>query len=867
MSYISRLSNAVDFRNKFEEGSSLVRKNAASKLIMVNAHSMPVADEVRPFRSNRYEVSVGTPILIFILFTLVITVGGYFVFQHYKDSIRKDKQDELGAIAELKIRQITTWMAERKADAQVFREDQLFTAAVETWLKQGGQNDETRAKLLARLSSLQHAHSAFGYTSISLLDDQAMLRLSSSTEEAAQQAHEKAQVLDSMRTGQSFMSDIHQGKRGRLDVLETDLVAPLIVAKGQQAHAIGAVLLHIDPHQFLFPLIQRWPTPSPSAETVLVRRDGDTAVFLNELHYRKNAPLAMRLPLNQRQLLATKAVMGKEGVVEGVDYRGVPVVGFLSKVSGTPWFMIAKVDKAEIYAPINRLANWILLLMLCLIGAGGGIVVFWWKKARTQYESHLKHQRLVKHLDFLARYANDIILLLDSTGKIVDFNDRALAAFGYTAEEFLRKNVDGLRTIDFSRPLAERLRQIDQAGGAMIFESMFTRKNGENFPIEVSVRTINIDGEKFYQGIIRDITERKKAEDEILRQKRFFRQVIDSDPNYIFVKDADGRFLLANEAMAKSYGQTTDSIIGKKCSEIVDNPGQVAAYEAANREVLENRQERVAIESGITVNSETQWFQTIRKPLEQDDGKVCVLTIAVNITQQKVAEMKLAESYKKLQRLSLHLEHIRMDERANIALNLHDEMGATLAAIKMGVAWLASKLPADAPQLSAEAANITELTSDGIRIMHQIVTQLRPNLLADVGLTAAINDYVKKFRQHTTIECVLDLPDDEIMLGADQSLTIFRILQEALNNALKHAQADRLEIYLSQRGGSLFMEVRDNGIGFDPSMHKGRSFGLLGIRERALMVGGKARVSSTPGKGVHVCVSIPCLSRESVVSA
>lgn len=1259
---------------------------------MTNTQTTPAANEARAGRSNQYAIRVWKPLLVFILFTLAITAGGYFVFQRYMEDIKNETQGELSGISELKIRQIDNWMAQRMGDAQALRNDPLFLAEVEHWLQQGGTAGE--ATLIERLTSLQQAYAAYGYTSISLLDDHAVLRLSSSADDAPSQEHEKGQVLESMRNGQSFLSDIHLGKRGTAEVLETDLVAPLITGKGAQSHAIGVVLFHIDPYRFLFPLIQHWPTSSPSAENLLVRREGDEVVFLNELRHRRNTPLAMRLPLSQQQLLATMAVLGQEGLVEGVDYRGVPVVGVLSKVTGTSWFMVSKIDKAEIDAPINHLANWMLVLMLALVGAGGGIAVFWRKKESRQYESELNYQRLAKHLDYLSKYANDIIMLLDCTGKIVSFNDRALEAYGYSTEELSSLNIDDLRAIDIPLTACERLRQIDQAGGALVFESTHIRRNGANFPVEASVRLVDIDGEKFYQAILRDITERKKAEEELTRQKNFIRQVIDSDPNLIFVKDACGRFLLANDAMAKSYGQTIEGIVGKCNSEFVDNPGQVAAYDSANREVLENRQQRVAIEMATLSDGKKHFLQTIRKPLEQDDGEVCVLTIAmditelkeleeklqktnralrllgtcnatlvhtgeegqllaeicklivdaggykmawvgmvehdpektvrpvarygsdedypdgaswadteqgrditgtairtgmtqvnqnfmtnpgmehcreaalargyqsnialplssgawtfgmlaiysdtaeafntdevilleeiadnlawgitalrmrteheqaveklrqseehfrfltenstdmiylmslsdgrydyvspssehltgytpeefydtpmlmqtivhpdwhaycqaqwgkllggeipayfefqiihksgeirwmhqrnvpiwsmdgngtlisvqgvitniterkraektlhgqktfmwqvidtdpnqifvkdangrfllvnqsaaaahgstpiemigknlseidsssaaaeegleadrkvikdgrevsliepstlpngeqrwyltiknrltmpdgrlsvlciaVDITQQKLSEMNLAESYRKLQQLSLHLENVRADERARIALNLHDEMGATLVAIKMSVAWLASKLPVEVPQLSVEAARISELVSGGIHTMHQIVTQLRPNLLDDVGLAAAIRDYVNKFRQHSNIECILVLPDEEFALDADQSLTIFRILQESLNNVVKHAQAGRVNIHFSERGESLLMAVRDNGIGFATTLHKEQSFGLLGIRERALMVGGKARISSAPGKGTRVSVSIP----------
>lgn len=1229
------------------------------------------------------------------LFTLIILMGGYSVFQRHKQIILNEEQNNLSAIAELKIGQITTWMTERRGDAQILKDDPLFVSYVADWFRRGSPADESREKIAARLSSLQQVYGISGYTSISLLDEKARLRLSIPADEAPIIDIEKAMLFESMGSGQVAFSDIRKEKQLNNEVIEIDLVAPLLTRKKGRKQPVGAVLLRINPKHFLIPLIQHWPTPSASGENLLVRRDGDRVLYLSSSRHSADTELYKSFAFDLR-LPAAMAILGQEGLMEGIDHRGVPVVSVLGRVPGTSWFIVSKIDKAEIYSSINRLANWMLLLILSLITAGGAIAVYWWQKKNKQHESQLKQQRLTHHLDFISKYANDIILQLDGSGKILAFNDRALDTYGYTAEELSSMSIDNLRVEEFSIPHSDRAKKIDQCGGEMIFESRHAKKNGEQFPIESSVRTLEIAGEKLYQVIIRDITERKKAESEIVRQKQFIRQIIDSDPNLIFVKDSDGRFLLANDALAKSYGQTIDSIIGKHNSDFIADPELLAAYDSSSQEVLMNRNERVAIESGRLADGKNRWFKTIRKPLEQNDGTVSLLTIAMDITdikeaeqeqlrlnrafrllsscnlaimysadenalltevcklivekgayrmawigfaehdagksvrpvarygddagyldsaniswadvehgrgpigiairtgvtqinqdfqtnpllalwraaaiargyqssiaipfccesmvcgvltiysaqahafstgeialleeladnltfgitalrtrversrmveklqkseehfrflaenatdmtflmtlpdggysyvspssthltgykpeefydsprlmlsishpdwhvycveqwdklirgkvdayfefqiihksgearwlnqrnapiwdeggsgvliaiqgmvsditerkraelelqqqkafirqvidanpnqifvkdtkgnflmcnqsladsygmttnqligknqsevnrypeevekyleadskvikegceirliepctlpdgeqrwfltikkpltmpdgqlsvlgiamditEQKLSEIQLAESYRKLQRLSLHLEHVRADERARIALNLHDEMGATLVAIKMSVAWLATKLPDEAPLLAAEVARITELVSGGIQTMHQIVMELRPNLLGDVGLAAAIRDYVKKFSQHTKIECKLALPVDEFSLGADQSLTLFRILQESLNNVAKHAQASRVKIVFTKREDSILMAVKDNGIGFDTNARNEQSLGLLGIRERALMVGGKARISSTVDKGTRVTVSIP----------
>ncbi len=345
------------------------------------------------------------PLLVFAIFVIAITMTGYAVFLRYKEDMKLDAQNDLGGIAALKIEQITNWMGERKGDAQTIMESPFFLAEVDRWLQRGSPKDETRAMLMNRLSLPHRTQADHGYTSAFLFDDKAIPRLSYPEGDDSELGHEKQGVLESMRSGKIIFSDVHeyQKEHGAKHVFEMDLVVPLFVGKGKRAHVIGAVLFHINPNHFLFPLIQSWPTASQSAENMLVRREGDEVVLMNEMRQIKNMPLAMRLPLGRQELLSVKAVMGQQGLAEGVDYRGVSVVGVLSKVPGTSWSLVSKIDQTEIYAPINKLAAWMLGLMAALVGAGGGLTIFWRRKERGHFENALKNEALGKCIDYLAK--------------------------------------------------------------------------------------------------------------------------------------------------------------------------------------------------------------------------------------------------------------------------------------------------------------------------------------------------------------------------------------------------------------------------------------------------------------------------------
>lgn len=456
----------------------------------------------------------------------------------------------------------------------------------------------------------------------------------------------------------------------------------------------------------------------------------------------------------------------------------------------------------------------------------------------------------------------DMIFIFEpDTLRFVYANKGAIGSIGFSREELLQMSaLDVLPLIPEPECRSFIAPMISGKKKTRRFETMARRKDGADFPVETQLQLVQEEsGSALFVAVVRNITKRKFAEKALRRQKNLMWQVIDMDPNMIFVKDAQGRFLLANQAIADHYGVAIQDMIGKKNGELNPNPQEVERFLTADREVIEHRREVILTEA-VMENGQQHWSHTVKRPLLQDDGSVNVLGIGVDITELKLSENKLAESYKELQRLALHLENVRAEERAQIARNLHDEMGATLAALKMRIAWLASKLPAGAPHLSAEVTHISDLVSEGIRTVRQVVSDLRPNLLDDIGLAAAVKDYVKRFQHDTEIECTLVLPEEDVTLNANQSVTVFRIIQESLNNVTKHAQASKVEIHFAQQGESLLLQIKDNGIGFDP-VRKDQSFGLLGIKERSLMIGGTAKIESTPGQGTMVSLSIPATQR------
>jgi len=228
--------------------------------------------------------------------------------------------------------------------------------------------------------------------------------------------------------------------------------------------------------------------------------------------------------------------------------------------------------------------------------------------------------------------------------------------------------------------------------------------------------------------------------------------------------------------------------------------------------------------------------------------------VAVFVELHRKSE-RLKESEDKLRRLAAHLISVREEERAHIAREIHDELGQVLTGLKMEVTWLAKRLR-DKP-LIEKTDSMCKLIDTTVQTVRKIATGLRPEMLDDMGLIAAVGWQAKEFQKRTGIRCRAKLPP-EVKFDMDISTTMFRIFQEILTNVARHSRATRVDIELIVSEERVGLEVTDNGVVIaDSDLNGKKSLGLLGMNERALLFGGEVRVTGTPGHGTRVSVSIP----------
>lgn len=282
-------------------------------------------------------------LLLLVSFSVLALVFGYLFYDMQKTRIVDDKQNDLNAIINLKIEDIVDWRNEHLRDARMMTEMTGLNRLYNTFLR-GETSDPTLLNILTELTK------NYDYKSIFLVDTNNVVRLSTASE----------LLNEEYKTPDDHQPDLH---------LTADSIIYMDIPVGisEDGKPAGTLVLRIDPEVTLFPHIQSWPVQSKTAETLLLRKDGDSILYLNELRHTKGSALKLRLPVSDIALPAAMAARGYEGFFEGKDYRNVKVVSYIRKIPYSPWFMIAKVDKSEIYAPLYQQLILISIIVLLTI--------------------------------------------------------------------------------------------------------------------------------------------------------------------------------------------------------------------------------------------------------------------------------------------------------------------------------------------------------------------------------------------------------------------------------------------------------------------------------------------------------------------
>ncbi len=450
-----------------------------------------------------------------------------------------------------------------------------------------------------------------------------------------------------------------------------------------------------------------------------------------------------------------------------------------------------------------------------------------------------------------------VFYMYDEEGRFMRWNKNFETVTGYNEEE-----IRNIHPLDFFRGnekelLRLKVEEVFQKGSAWV-EAEFYNKNNQPIPYYFTGQAILVNGQRCLMGVGIDISERKKAEAAIRESEEKYRYLFNNSPACIIIWDlVTLRVLQVNDTTVKQYGYSQEEFVGKSVLDI--RPAEDHVHIKAFARQMLQQPEALSANTWKHLNSKGEvMYMNIASHRITYNNRLAILSVGENITQRFLMEAELRKSYDAIRQLNAHLETIREEERAGIAREIHDELGQQLTVLKMDASWLKSRLAAENTEAIQRLADMLALIDNTVKTVRRIASDLRPGVLDDLGIIAALEWQATEFEKRTGIRISLSTNVHEAEMNTQTSNAIFRVYQEILTNIARHSGATEAATVIELSDNVFCLSVEDNGNGFDPEKVKEKkTLGLLGMGERINILHGELYIEGVPGKGTRITVKVP----------
>ena len=802
---------------------------------------------------------------------LALIAGGAWFYNSEEDDYRQRTLNELSAIARLKADQIAAWRRERLADASLISEMEYLSGDA-ALLARGSENGREK-RLLAHFRTMARH---YGYSDVLLTSADGRVALSLSGRAGVHRGYMDS-LAQAFRTRLPVFNDLHteQDTAGpHLSVL-----SPLFMEEGGEMKPAGAIVLVSDASRFLYPLITKSPSSSRTIETMLVARDGDHVLFLNQLRHRRDAALKLRIPLSSSSTLAVMAVLGRQGEAEGVDYRGVPVLGFIQPVPDSPWFIVVNLDEAEFRASWRNRSILLAALFMAMTGFLAAIGFAVWQRNRSSHFQALygAQSALREKTEEIESYFNtalDMFCIADTDGRFIRLNRQWEETLGYPLEE-----LEGCRFLDLVHPddlerTLEAIARLSAQEQVLSFVNRYRCSDGGFRWIEWR----SLPKGTIIHAAARDITDRKEVEDALRRSEMVLSRCRDI---IMQVRRVDGRILDANAAAIDAYGYSRKELLSLSIRDIrLDGSSNLTAeqMEQADREgiLFETVHRR---KDGATFPAE------ISSKGVTIEGERVVISVIRDITERKESEkrlmstnMELEAANAKARELAIQADNANRAKSEFLANMSHEIRTPMNGVIGMTGLLLDTELSPEQRQYAeivrGSGESLLTLLND-ILDFSKIETGRLEIAAIDFDLRSNLEDTaellaVKAREKGLELTCLIE-PSVPVMLRGDPG-RLRQVLVNLGGNAIKFTNQGEVVIRASleeetEQRARVRFSVRDTGIGIPPDKrddlfspftqvdssatrkYGGTGLGLAISRQLAELMGGSVGFTSEEGKG------------------
>lgn len=609
-------------------------------------------------------IDIGPMIKTVLVAALVALLSaGIWFYLLQKKAMQEKVEGDLLAIARLKVNQISVWRKDQLDDAAALQKHWFLIQSVARFFTDPSkENDKNLRKYLRSLARQND------YVDI-LFVDPAGKELLSLTGPLHRHDGHAAALAKALRTRIPEFIDLHV--EPKVPMPHVSIIAPLFVNVGQTQKPIGALILVCDASQFLYPLIKFWPTTSHTAETLIVRQDGDRVVFLTALRHQPDAALKLHIPLHRTDVPAVMAVLGRQGVVIGNDYKGAEVVSAILPIQDSPWFLEAKIDVAEAYADW-RLRSILLLTLLLGLAALYSLtgLVLWQREKKAHYRAlYLSEAALranIEHHSTTLKAIGDAVIATDARGIVKLINPVAEALTGWKDAEARGRPLEEVFRIvneqtreKVEDPVVKVLRKGIVVGLAN--HTLLIARDGTERPIADSGAPIRDDKGEIIGVVLvfRDQTQERVAAARLAARERYYRSMIFNLHEDILVIDRDYCITDINNTALLTLGLKHAEVVGRKCFEVshgLNSPCHENGECCALVEVFATGKPSNCLHDHITSDGTLAHIDIIMSPMKDEDGQVThVVEAARDISDVIQARGALLQSEEKFRAIFEHM--------------------------------------------------------------------------------------------------------------------------------------------------------------------------------------------------------------------
>lgn len=477
-------------------------------------------------------------------------------------------------------------------------------------------------------------------------------------------------------------------------------------------------------------------------------------------------------------------------------------------------------------------------------------------------ERKLYEEERFQLLTILEASVNEIYIFDAKTLQFTFVNEGALKNLGYPSDVMMNMTPVNIKPEFNEETFRELITPLlNHEKEKLVFITEHLRANGTRYPVEVNLQLIDLPFKSTFLAIVLDLTGRIEAEEALRKSEERYRLLFLNNPLPMWVYDSETfEFLTVNEAAVNNYGYTREEFLTMTINDI--RPPEEVILLKKFISQSESGYRKAGIWKHKKKDGEIIDVEIVSHNVVFADRKAR-LVLANDVTERKRAEDKLRESREQLRALAANLQSIREEERAFIAREIHDELGQVLTSLKMNLTLLGRSISADISSINIasiqnEIEDMKGIIDSSVKRVRKLITELRPEVLDNLGLISALEWQTQEFETNTGIKCNMEGFDIKVDIGRDESIAIFRIFQEALTNITRHSGATRVQVEISSDEKNFSMRIIDNGKGFSADEKKTeKTFGLIGMRERAAILGGEVEIVSHLNLGTSVNVIIP----------